>query len=309
MLKQIPQVLAKLKWMKENSIWPNGLRYLWTDAYGLILYLSLYKELKDNKYLENAEHLVNEVYRVLGRKKGIRIGEAPDRDGQYYHYLTKWMYALNEFGKIKPEYHEKAVQLVKDIHPAFVAKLKAGKSFVWWKMKEDLSGPYPGYGKGGLDHYQGYVIYKLIDEKALSTEIEEMRQMVEQDYPSFICNQDLGIGDMLWTAHFFPNEKWAGVVYERGMHLLDLMWVDVDSQRGYFKRYYGHEDQKIAFSNYGVSVGLQAVNVWKDRYEKLNKYFENYHHEFDPKYDTEAITHVMACTSYFPGLFLKSYNP
>ena len=36
-------VLAKLRWMREQKIWPNGLRYLWTDAFGVVLLVSLYK--------------------------------------------------------------------------------------------------------------------------------------------------------------------------------------------------------------------------------------------------------------------------
>ena len=45
MLKDIPAVLEKLDWMREERIWPNGLRYLWTDAFGLVLLVSLYREL------------------------------------------------------------------------------------------------------------------------------------------------------------------------------------------------------------------------------------------------------------------------
>jgi hypothetical protein len=33
-------VLNKLDWMREQHIWPNGLRYLWTDAFGVILLAS-----------------------------------------------------------------------------------------------------------------------------------------------------------------------------------------------------------------------------------------------------------------------------
>jgi hypothetical protein len=33
-LHEIEYVLAKLRWMREQGIWPNGLRYLWTDAPG-----------------------------------------------------------------------------------------------------------------------------------------------------------------------------------------------------------------------------------------------------------------------------------
>lgn len=50
-------------------------------------------------YISQAESVVADVSRVLGRKRGLRIGEEADRDGQYYHYLTKWMFALGQLGK------------------------------------------------------------------------------------------------------------------------------------------------------------------------------------------------------------------
>src|SRR6476620_2580879 len=93
-LKNIDYVLRKLAWMRSQRIWPNGLRYLWTDAFGLVLLVSLYGALNEEPYLDGAMELVAEVDRVLGRKRGIRIGEEPDRDGQYFHYLAMWLYAL-----------------------------------------------------------------------------------------------------------------------------------------------------------------------------------------------------------------------
>ena len=56
--------------------------------------VSLYEELAERSFLDEAEWVVSDVDRVLGRPRGIRIGEAPERDGQYFHYLTKWMHAL-----------------------------------------------------------------------------------------------------------------------------------------------------------------------------------------------------------------------
>jgi hypothetical protein len=35
--ENIEVVLDKLRWMRQQRIWPNGLRYLWTDAFGLVL--------------------------------------------------------------------------------------------------------------------------------------------------------------------------------------------------------------------------------------------------------------------------------
>ena len=102
-LEELDYIKQKLQWMEDNEIWPNGLRYLWTDAFGLVLYLSLYQKTKDETYLSKAKALVESVYRVLGREKGLRIGEEADRDGQYYHYLAMWIYALTCFGKIEKE--------------------------------------------------------------------------------------------------------------------------------------------------------------------------------------------------------------
>ena len=49
-----------------------------------------------------------------------------------------------------------------------------------WKMKEDLSGPYPGYGFGALDAFDGYVSYRLLDETALAPEIAEMKEIIDR---------------------------------------------------------------------------------------------------------------------------------
>ena len=168
-------VLAKLRWMREQNIWPNGLRYLWTDAFGIVLLVSLYKQLHEQHYLDQAEWLVSEVMRVLGRGRGIRIGEASDRDGQYFHYLAMWMFALARLGDLKPEYRDEGVNLARDVHRAFVI---SGTGVIW-KMKEDLSGPYPGFGLGALDASDGYVSYRTLSEHALAPEISEMRALIE----------------------------------------------------------------------------------------------------------------------------------
>ena len=76
----------------------------WTDAFGVVLLVSLYAELGEQRFLDEAEWLVAEVERVLGRPRGIRIGEAPDRDGQYFHYLAMWLYALSVLARHVPAY-------------------------------------------------------------------------------------------------------------------------------------------------------------------------------------------------------------
>ena len=281
--------------MRANSIWPNGLRYLWTDAFGIVLLVSLYEELGERAYLDAAEWLVADVQRVLGRPLGIRIGEEPDRDGQYFHYLAMWLFALAILARHLPDYRQRGVELVRQVHEPF---LIPGRGVVW-KMKEDLSGPYPGTGLGALDAFDGYVSYRLLDETALASEIADMRRLIDMHYEDLDITQDLGLGMMLWLTHFFPTEQWAITQKQRCLGTLQAMW----NPAGYFCREPYLPHVKFAFTNFGVAIGLQAVGAMQDRVDSLNAYFAAY--RSNDEYDRAAITHVMACCSRFPGCLLK----
>ena len=294
-LRDLDYVLTKLDWMRAERIWPNGLRYLWTDAFGVVLYVSLYRETGEERWLDQAKWLVGEVDRVLGRPRGCRIGEAPDRGGQYFHYLAMWLFALACLGDHDPAYRAKGIRIARDAHEPFVLP---GRGVVW-KMEEDLSAPYPGYGLGAMDAFDGYVSYRLLSGRELAGEIAEMREIMERQYRRLDIDQDLGLGMMLWLAHFFPDEEWAKVQREKALAALDFLWVDPP---GYFGRASYAREVRIAFANYGASVGLQSWNEWPERVSALNAYFERY--RSGDEYDREAITHVMACCSHLPGAFV-----
>jgi hypothetical protein len=296
MRPEIAETLRKLEWMRSERIWPNGPRYLWTDAFGVVLLVSLAQELRDDRYVDAAEGVVAEVDRVLGRPRGIRIGEAPDRDGQYFHYLAMWLFALHVLAEKRPAYRQLAIGLVRQIHPRFV---RPGVGVIW-KMREDLSAPYPGFGLGALDPFHGYVVYRLLDEEELVGEIRDMQGLVQRLYGDLDVTQDLGLGMILWMSHFFPGATWARILRERSLATLDRMWVDPP---GYFCREPGLRDVKFAFTNHGVSVGLQAVGAQLDRVRALQRYFATY--RSNDEYDRNAITHVMACSSLFPGKLIQ----
>ena len=95
---------------------------------------------------------------------------------------------------------------------------------VIWKMKEDLSGPYPGYGFGALDAFDGYVSYRNLDEVALSREITDMRTHVDQSAPDLVITQDLGLWDDAVDDPFCPDEPWAQMQKRRCLTMLDRMW-------------------------------------------------------------------------------------
>jgi hypothetical protein len=166
-------------------------------------------------------------------------------------------------------------------------------------MQEDLSGPYPGYGFGALDAFDGYVSYRLLDAAALAPEIAEMREIINAIASELVITQDLGLGMMLWMTQFFPEEDWAQIQRERSLAMLDRMWM----KEGYFGREPYLPQVRIAFANYGVSVGLQAADAMPERVATLNAYFDRY--RSGDEYDRAAITHVMACNSHFPGLLLR----
>jgi hypothetical protein len=295
MPEDVEFVLARLRRMREREIWPNGMRYLWTDAFGVVLLLTLHRILGGEAWLREAEAVVAEVDRILGRPKGYRIGEAPDRDGQYFHYLGMWLFALWRLSEVRPDYRARAIGLVRDIHPAFFVPGRG----VLWKMREDLSGPYPGYGFGALDPFHAAVVYRLLDPVALASEIRDMESLVEASSPNLVISQDLGLGMMLWLTHFQPDRPWARVQRQRALATLDGMWVEPP---GYFCREPGARTVKFAFTNYGVALGLQAVCAWPDRVSRLNAFFDSYRSR--DHYDVDAITHVMACTARLPGLLL-----
>ena len=78
------------------------------------------------------------------------------------------------------------------------------------------------------------------------------------------------------------------------------MWVDPP---GYFCREPDLRDVRFAFTNHGVSVGLQAVGVNPERVSAVQRYFVTY--RSNDEYDRNAITHVMACSSLFPGRLIQ----
>ena len=173
-----------------------------------------------------------------------------------------------------------------------------------WKMKEDLSGPYPGYGFGALDAFDGYIAYRLLDEQALESEIAEMREIIEHTYRELEITQDLGIGMMLWMTHLFPEEAWARLQRARCLETLPRLWVEPE---GYFCREPGLPSVKFAFTNHGISIGLQSVGAMPERVERLRDFFR--HYRSHDHYDTDAITHVMACCADFPGQLLRASWP
>ena len=126
-----------------------------------------------------------------------------------------------------------------------------------------------------------------------------MHDLVERLYRDLAVTQDLGLGMILWMSHFFPGATWSKVLRERSLATLGRMWIDPS---GYFCRGPGLPTVKFAFTNYGVSIGLQAIRTWSEREHARQQFFATYRSH--DRYDRDAITHVMGCSSCVPGRLL-----
>lgn len=223
-------------------------RYLWTDAFGVINLITMHKEISkcdnhangDNQYLILADRLIETVHDVLGRQRdglsrlpgatdanplggGLRIGKTDDygsdADGQYHHYLTVWMFALNRMamatGDVK--YNRHAVQLAKAIHPKFFIDRAAAEPRMIWKMNTELSKPMVK-SEGNLDPIDGYVVFRLLqasamaagDGEILKEEIGDYKRTMDRKGEHYVSSDTLDLGMTLWTAHWFSRtEDWA----------------------------------------------------------------------------------------------------
>ena len=157
----------------------NQQRYLWTDAFAVCNFLELYERTGDENYRRCATDLIDQVHQVLGRyrtddsrrgwisgldeqagqhhptKGGLRIGkplkerqiDEPidqrlewDRDGQYFHYLTKWMHALCRaaFVTSDADYVAQALELGAAAFNGFTQRSASGDVVgIYWKMSTD----------------------------------------------------------------------------------------------------------------------------------------------------------------------------
>ncbi|MDA3786753.1 MAG: hypothetical protein PF568_07740 [Deltaproteobacteria bacterium] len=87
------------------------------------------------------------------------------RDGQYFHYLTKWMHALNRISQVsgEPVYLRWAGELAATAATAFCHRPKSGRPLaMYWKMSIDLSRPLVR-SMGQHDPLDGYVAGREIE--------------------------------------------------------------------------------------------------------------------------------------------------
>jgi hypothetical protein len=284
-------------------------RYLWTDAFAVCNLLELERRTGDGIYRELALGLVDQVHHVLGRhraddprqgwisglgeeegerhptRRGLRIGkplperrpDEPmdedlewDRDGQYFHYLTKWMHALSRVGAVTGEalYLRWAMELAETAYARFSdAAGSAGPTRMVWKMSIDLSRPLVD-AQGQHDPLDGLVTFLELRNAAAAGGADAPDLDLADRGLAILCEgqplataDPLGIGGLLTAAHTLTQLTLAGLIGHKDL-LLGMLDAAATGLRHYAVD--GSDlslpaDYRLAFRELGLSLGLRAV--------------------------------------------------
>ncbi|KAK4217352.1 hypothetical protein QBC37DRAFT_414911 [Rhypophila decipiens] len=316
-------------------------RYLWTDAFGLLNLITLSRELSNPGYLTLARNLVRSVHQTLGRtrdqksllplatdssplKGGLRIGKmdecGSDGDGQYHHYLTIWMFALNRLSLAtgEKEWNRMAIELAGGIHPYFVFRRENGTKRMVWKVSMDLKKVLVP-SEGHLDAATGYVVYSLLKRTAegfgeentgrlLDDEINDYKEIMAGEGKLSVSADPLDLGMGLWMCHFFCGEE--GWARKMGEESLDVARKLLDEKGPLMKR---DAARRLAFREFGSCLGLRCYGMAGDdelegKVRGVLKFWERYlDGETEDLEDLRPISLVMFASALIPGAFRDGY--
>jgi hypothetical protein len=287
-------------------------RYLWTDAFAVCNYLGLAQVTHDAGYTALALRLIDRVHHTLGRRRpgddggawlsgltgahaethptrgGLRIGkpleergtdESPDdllewdRDGQYFHYLTQWMHALDQAARAtdRPQLNLWARELAEIAHLRFV-HVVGGRRRIYWKMSIDLTRPLVT-AMGQHDALDGFVVCAELRATARRWSAggpsldEELRSFAGMIEPEHLATADpLGLGALLVDA-----DRLAQLEVEDG----SLRATLVRAARVGLEHYLRQPElrrpaaHRLAFRELGLAIGLYAAS---ERAHRLGGY-------------------------------------
>lgn len=201
-----------------------------------------------------------------------REDEEWDRDGQYFHYLTKWVHALVVAGESTrdPVYGTWAAELARTAYHGFVIPPEPGRAQTMvWKMSIDLTRPQV-HSMGQHDPLDGLVTcrevqaaYALANPGAfpiLSQEIEGFLA-IGRSLPLTTADS-LGIGGLLFDASRIARLATAdgpvsADLLERVMDALLDGLASFELQRALELP----APYRLAFRECGLSLGLAAAEL------------------------------------------------
>jgi len=290
-------------------------RYLWTDAFAVQACFALARQYDNNDYYRHALKLIDQVHFTLGRHRpddvrtgwisnlsedegrenpvsnGLRIGknlpERPEgesynpgtewnRDGQYFHYLTRWfntlIQAFRETGEKR--YAELAVELIK-AGGKFIRKDGDSVRMVW-KMNIDLTEPVVET-MGAHDPLEGLlcVITAMILVPGSRHELEPLREEMTAlcRGMNWFTDDPLGIGGLLLnTARSFELGK-RDEKLPSGIRPASLFAAALDGLQIFSGNVYDHRqppEYRLAFRECGLSLGFRVLYGLRESFSSFN---------------------------------------
>ncbi len=290
-------------------------RYLWTDAFAVQGCFALSHLLKDAEYHQQALRLIHRVHHVLGKHRaddqregwisglpdkeaekhptagGLRIGkELPERparepvnqrldwerDGQYFHYLTRWFHALLQacYETEDKQYAAWACELMK-ASARFIRKDK-GIIRMYWKMNIDLTEAVVR-SMGAHDPLEGLVCVASAME--VSPECITDLGELEQDLKALCRDQDWYSSDPLGIGALLLNTARAAELVMTGKTLPPSIrpeYLFGDSMAGLnFYATQGYDSfssaaNRLAFRECGLTLGVRVLYGLRQRYQHLD---------------------------------------
>jgi hypothetical protein len=286
----------------------NQQRYLWTDAFAVCNFLELLKRTGDELYRRCATDLIVQVHQVLGRyraddvrrgwisgldeetgqrhptRRGLRIGKTLkerqsgepiderlewDRDGQYFHYLTKWMHALclAAFVTSDPKHVAQALELGEAAFSGFVRRSASGDAVgIYWKMSTDLSRPLT-FAMGLHDALDGFITFReaqhVSSEMRPKTEVPDLTSDIETlsklcRHRDWATADPLGIGGLLFDACRLSQLIGGHADQELLEQLRDASEKGIEAFLG-SRSLLRPPSQRLAFRELGLAIGLKAL--------------------------------------------------
>jgi hypothetical protein len=222
----------------------------------------------------------------IGKKLPERLADEPfddrlewDREGQYFHYLTKWMHALDQVARwtAEPTFNIWARELAAAAHRAFAygqagAGPRRGDRRMYWKMSVDLSRPLVR-SMGQHDPLDGYITCVQLEWTAsilgaasqgpgLTDQAADFAKMIP---PELTTTDPLGLGGLLTDASRVAQLTREGAMQGDGLvdRLLDATLVGlVGYEQG--GELYLPASHRLAFRELGLAIGLAAIPLMHD---------------------------------------------
>jgi hypothetical protein len=285
-------------------------RYLWTDAFAVCTLLGLAERTGEPRWRELALRLVDQVHHVLGRHRGddtrrgwisglsegdgeahptrggLRIGkslpERPpdepfderlewDRDGQYFHYLTKWMHALDRATRStgQPLFGAWARELAHTAHRAFTYAPRPGApKRMYWKLSIDLRRPLVA-SMGQHDPLDGFVTCIQLDATAPGSDPD--LGGARRDFASMIDRRGLATADALGLGGLLTDACRLAQLAPHEAGCQGLVEALLQTALAGLRRYTAEPDlrapahYRLAFRELGLAIGLAAVesSAWR----------------------------------------------